>query len=284
VFYTKYYQVVKEAGCSGSSDSLACLRTTPYTKFLQACNSVPGILGYFTVNLSYLPRPDGKTLTASPEELVRTGKYAKVPFIVGDQEDEGTLFALFTPNLTTTAEVSTYLSTIFFDKATPSQIDSLVGTYQNTIEDGSPFRSGLLNNIYPQFKRVAAILGDITFTITRRVFLETASAVNPSIPSWSYLSTYDYGTPILGTFHASDILQVFYGVVPNNAAKTVRGYYYSFVYNLDPNQGNNLDEWPQWSKGKQLMNFGAQSNKLMNDDFRSDTAVWLKNNVGSLRV
>jgi carboxylesterase type B len=282
--HTNSHQVVKEAGCSGSSDTLGCLRTTPYTKFLQACNSVPGILGYYTVNLSYLPRPDGKTITDSPEALVASGKYAKVPFIVGDQEDEGTLFGLFTPNLTTTAEVSTYFSTIFFDKATTSQIDSLVATYQTTTEDGSPFRTSLLNNLYPQFKRVAAILGDITFTITRRVFLETTSAVNPSVPSWSYLATYDYGTPILGTFHASDLLQVFYGVLPNSASRSIRGYYYSFVYNLDPNEGNNLANWPQWSKARQLMNFGALGNSLLSDDFRADTAAWLKINVGSLRV
>jgi carboxylesterase type B len=282
--HAKSHQVVKEAGCSGSTNSLACLRITPYTKLLQACNSVPGILGYFTVNLSYLPRPDGKTITASPDELVLNGKYAKVPFIVGDQEDEGSLFALFTPNLTTTAEVSTYLSTIFFDKATKSQINELVGTYQTTTEDGSPFRTGLLNNLYPQFKRVAAILGDITFTLTRRVFLDVTNAVNPSVPSWSYLSTYDYGTPILGTFHASDLLQVFYGVLPNNAAKTVRGYYYSFVYHLDPNEGNDFANWPQWSKEKKLMQFGANSNNLLDDNFRSDTAEWLKKNVASLRV
>jgi carboxylesterase type B len=279
-----YNTVVKEAGCSGSSDTLTCLRTTPYNKLLQACNSVPGILGYSTVNLSYLPRPDGKAITASPEELVTQGKYAKVPFIVGDQEDEGTLFGLFTPNLTTTAEVSEYLSTVFFDEATTAQVNDLVDTYQTITEDGSPFRTGLLNNFYPQFKRVSAILGDVTFTISRRLFLESASAVNPGVPSWSYLSTYDYGTPILGTFHASDLLQVFYGVLPNNAARSIRGYYYSFVYNLDPNEGNDLAEWPQWSKSKKLMNFGALSNGLLNDDFRKDTAEWLKVNVGSLRV
>lgn len=34
---------------------------------------------------------------------------------------------------------------------------------------GSPFRTAAFNSIYPQFKRLAAILGDITFTITRRV-------------------------------------------------------------------------------------------------------------------
>jgi carboxylesterase type B len=279
-----YNTVVKEAGCSGSSDTLTCLRTTPYNKLLQACNSVPGILGYSTVNLSYLPRPDGKAITASPEELVTQGKYAKVPFIVGDQEDEGTLFGLFTPNLTTTAEVSEYLSTVFFDEATTAQVNDLVDTYQTITEDGSPFRTGLLNNFYPQFKRVSAVLGDVTFTISRRLFLESASAVNPGVPSWSYLSTYDYGTPILGTFHASDLLQVFYGVLPNNAARSIRGYYYSFVYNLDPNEGNDLAGWPQWSESKKLMNFGALSNGLLNDDFRKDTAEWLKINVGSLRV
>lgn len=279
-----YDTVVKAAGCSGSTDSLGCLRNVPYTKFLQACNSVPGILGYSTVNLSYLPRPDGKTITDSPETLVLNGKYAKVPFIVGDQEDEGTLFGLFTPNLTTRAEVSEYFSTVFFDQATTAQIDSLVGTYQTITEDGSPFRTGLLNNWYPQYKRISAILGDITFTITRRVFLELASAVNPSVPSWSYLATYDYGTPILGTFHGSDLLQVFYGVLPNNAAKSIRGYYYSFIYELDPNKGNNLDDWPQWSQSKKLLNFGANTNGLLDDNFRKDTEDWLKVNVGSLRV
>jgi carboxylesterase type B len=176
------------------------------------------------------------------------------------------------------------LSSIFFDQATTSQIDALVATYQTTTEDGSPFRTSLLNNLYPQFKRVSAILGDLTFTITRRVFLEATIAVNPTVPSWSYLSTYDYGTPILGTFHGSDLLQVFYGVLPNNAARSIRGYYYSFVYNLDPNEGNDLADWPQWSKGKQLMNFGALKNSLISDDFRADTAAWLRANVGSLRV
>ncbi|CAO2651951.1 Nn.00g002340.m01.CDS01 [Neocucurbitaria sp. VM-36] len=279
-----YDTVVKEAGCSGSTDTLSCLRGVDYTKFLNAANSVPGILSYFTVNLSYLPRPDGKALTDSPDALAAAGKYAKVPFIVGDQEDEGTLFGLFTPNLTTTQEITTYFSTIFFNNASPAQIDQLVASYQTITEDGSPFRTGLLNNWYPQFKRVSAILGDITFTLTRRVFLEIASQVNPGVPSWSYLATYDYGTPILGTFHGSDILQVFNGILPNNAAKTIRGYYYSFVYNLDPNEGNDFGEWPQWSESKKLIDFQANKNGYLDDNFRSDTYDFLKQNVASLRV
>lgn len=279
-----YDAVTKSAGCSSASDTLACLRTKDYTTFLNAANSVPGLLSYTSVSLSYLPRPDGTALTDSPDKLVAAGKYTKTPFIVGDQEDEGTLFGLFTPNLTTTQDVTNYLSTVFFPTADKKVLSGLVATYQNTIEDGSPFRTFLLNNWYPQFKRISALIGDITFTLTRRVFLETSSNVFPDVPSWSYLSTYDYGTPILGTFHGSDLLQVFYGILPNNAARSIRGYYFSFIYNLDPNKDSGLDNWPQWSSGQQLKSFGANSNTIITDDFRSDTASYLKANLNSFYI
>ena len=274
-----YDTVVAKAGCSSASDTLACLRSVDYTTYLNAANSVPGLLSYSTVSLSYLPRPDGTALSQSPDLLISGGKYAKVPFIVGDQEDEGTIFGIFTPNLTTTNDVTEYLNTIFFPTAPAATISKLVDTYQTITEDGSPFRTLLLNNWYPQFKRISAIIGDLTFTITRRLFLESATKANPDVKSWSYLATYDHGTPILGTFHGSDILQVFNGILPNNAARSIRGYYYSFINDLDPNSNNDLDEWPQWSTGKQLQTFGAKNNSLQTDDFRDDSAAFLRENI-----
>jgi carboxylesterase type B len=279
-----YDLVVSKAGCASASDTLACLRSVDYSTYLNAANSVPGILSYSTVSLSYLPRPDGTALTASPDLLIAAGKYAKVPFIVGDQEDEGTLFGLFTANLTSPNDITKYLSTTFFPSTDTSVIKGLVDTYQTTIEDGSPFRTLLLNNWYPQFKRISAILGDITFTLTRRIFLSTATTTFPDVPSWSYLATYDYGTPLLGTFHGSDILQVFYGVLPNNAAKSIRGYYFSFVHHLDPNVDSGFAEWPQWSGGKQLMTFGANANSMQKDDFRSDSYEYLKGSVAEFYI
>lgn len=208
-----YDTVVAAAGCASSANTLGCLRAAPYATFLNAVNSVSGLLSYSSVALSYLPRPDGVVLAASPEVLIATGKYAKVPFIIGSQEDEGTLFALFQSNISTTAQLTNYLKSFFFNNAPLSKMNELVATYPETFFDGSPFRSGLLNNIYPQFKRLAAILGDLVFTLTRRSFLNVANAVNPTVPSWSYLSSYDLGTPILGTFHGSDLLQVFFGTL-----------------------------------------------------------------------
>ncbi|KAI1117582.1 sterol esterase [Nemania sp. NC0429] len=281
-----YDQVVKSAGCSGSQDTLQCLRAADYDTFLNAANSVPGILSYNSLALSYLPRPDGVVLPDSPDILAQTGRYAAVPMIIGDQEDEGTLFALFQSNITTEAKLIDYLSTVYFHNATRAEVAGLVDTYSAALSAGSPFRTGILNSVYPEFKRLAAILGDLGFTLTRRLFLETASQVNPNVPSWSYLASYDYGTPILGTFHGGDILQVFYGILPNYASRAIQSYYISFLYNMDPNEGapGDLANWPQWKDGRQLMNFYSLYSSLLKDDFRSDSYDWIAGKVTSLYI
>ncbi|KAH6723829.1 lipase [Leptodontidium sp. 2 PMI_412] len=279
-----YDKVVKTAGCGSAASSLDCLRGLDYSSFLNAANSVPGLLSYSSVALSYLPRPDGKVLTDSPDVLIASGKYAPVPFIIGDQEDEGTIFALFQSNISTTAQIVTYLSTYFFPDASTAQLNGLLATYPDDWSAGSPFGTLFLNAIYPQYKRLAAILGDLTFTLTRRTFLATHASVYPNVPSWSYLASYDYGTPVLGTFHGSDILQVFYGILPNYASRSIRSYYFSFVYNLDPNVGSTYRDWPQWSSGKQLMQFYATGALLLADNFRASSYNWILANAGSLRI
>lgn len=279
-----YDQVVSEAGCSGQSDTLACLRAADYTTLLNAMNSVPGILSYNSVALSYLPRPDGTALTDSPDVLGLAGKFAKVPAIIGDQEDEGTLFALFQSNITTEAEVVQYLLDLYFASATEEQITELVNLYDPQ-SYGSPFRTlDLVNNWYPEFKRLAAILGDLTFTITRRATLTAAAQLAPDMPTWSYLSSYDYGTPVLGTLHGSDLIQVFFGIYDNYAAQSFQAYYISFVNSLTPNNStkSGLTNWPQWSENKQLLNMYATTSTLISDDFRSDVYDFLVANIKSL--
>lgn len=280
-----YDAVVAAGGCSSHEDTLSCLRGLDYDDFANATNSVPGISSYNSVALSYLPRPDGKIMTQSPDKLIKAGKYASVPFIIGDQEDEGTLFALSQFNLTTTEDLFQYFKTLFLYDATDDQIGELVATYQTITIDGSPFRTGIFNNWYPQFKRLAAILGDLAFTLTRRAFLKYASEVNPDVPSWSYLASYNYGTPIMGTFHGSDIPQVFYGMPPNYASRSIHSYYFSFVHDLDPNtHADGYMNWPQWSDGQMLMHFFAHHAELLKDDFRSDTYQFLLENVDSLHI
>jgi carboxylesterase type B len=244
------------------------------------------------VALSYLPRPDGKVFTQSPEIFVQSGKLPKIPFILGDQEDEGTLFALFQPNLTNTEDIEQYLSTLYFKNATPEQVKALVGTYPDDPAAGSPFNSGGENNWYPQFKRLAALLGDVTFTLTRRVVLNISQSMQPDVPTYSYLSSYDRGTPILGTFHASDLIQVFFGILPNFAASTIQQYYFNFLYNLDPNDNSggtsagfrmgDLPNWPKWSEGNNLMHVFADRAEILKDDFRQESFNFLIGNIEAL--
>ena len=280
-----YDQVVRSAGCSSAADTLACLRALPYTQYLNAANSVPAIFSYQSVALSYLPRPDGTTLTASPEVLVQQGKYAAVPFITGNQQDEGTVFALFQSNITTTSQLVQYFADFYLKDASLAQIQKLVSLYPEDPSAGSPFGTGFLNVLYPQYKRLAAILGDLTFTLARRGFLSVANSVKPSVPSWSYLASYDYGTPFLGTFHGSDIVQVFDGILPNYASASLRSYYYSFVYNLNPNTGSGYSNWPQWNtNGGTLLQVNATRSGLIPDNFRQEAYQFLIANEASLRV
>lgn len=82
--------VVEAAGCASAADSakLECLREVDYDTFVNASNTVPTYLSYNSLAFSYAPRPDGWILTASPEHLAQTGKYAAVPIIIGNQENE----------------------------------------------------------------------------------------------------------------------------------------------------------------------------------------------------
>ncbi|KAG5924714.1 hypothetical protein E4U42_004566 [Claviceps africana] len=279
-----YDTVVREAGCSASKDTLECLRATDYKTFLNAVNSVPGILSHQTLALSYLPRPDGKVLSQSPEKLMQAGKYHAVPMILGNQEDEGTIFAILTSNITSIDKTVDYLSKFFFHGATKAQLKELVELYEPAHVQGSPFRTGILNELYPGFKRMAALFGDLTFIMSRRLALNYATTVNPHVPSWSYLSSYDHGTPFVGTFHASDILQVFHGILPNYAMRSCRTYYLNFLHNQDPNKGvESYGIWPRWRDSKKLMWFKSpNSNDILADDFRSRVSDFIAASKNSL--
>lgn len=121
--------VVRNAGCSDETDTLACLRKLPYTDFLNAANSVPAIFSYRSLDLSYLPRPDPKDsfFAQSPELAIQAGLVSKVPVIIGDQADEGTLFALSLANVSNTDRLVSYLQTYLPD-ASREEVAELVET------------------------------------------------------------------------------------------------------------------------------------------------------------
>lgn len=272
-------QVVKTGGCADAEDKIECLRGLDYDTFLHASTSVPGLFDYQSVALSYIPRPDGELLTDAGDNLAGSGRMMKIPYIIGDQEDEGTLFSLVQRNITTTEEIIDYMKLYMFNHASEQQIGELVALYPDDPAAGSPYNTGRRNNIYPQYKRLASIIGDVTFTMVRRVVLLFSVINNPSVPTYSYISSYGYGTPILGTFHVTDVLPA-YGVTHGFPTRSVQYYYINFIHDLDPNSGNNPEfiQWPIWKEKNQVINFRKHENTLLDDNFRQETAIFLAKN------
>ncbi|KAI5212864.1 hypothetical protein AUEXF2481DRAFT_33489 [Aureobasidium subglaciale EXF-2481] len=281
-----YDVVVNAAGCGGSSDTLECLRSVDYDTFMRAADSVPGLFSYQSIALAYLPRPDPASsfFPVSPEVANQNGNYAKVPIISGDQEDEGPLFSLVQSNITTSQQLLDYVASAFPD--TPkSVVATAVATYPEDPAAGSPFRTGLLNNIYPQYKRLAALFGDAVFNLRRRQLLYTVSS---TVPAWSYLDSHLYGTAVLGTFHGSDLLSIFFGVAGGTSQKTYLDYYTSFINFLDPNAiGTGLPNiyWPQYNTTKPtLLQLQQVGNNLLPDTYRSASFQALTAAYGQFRT
>ncbi|KAG9515421.1 lipase 3 precursor, partial [Aureobasidium melanogenum] len=287
--------VAKNAGCNSTADVLDCLRALPYEQYLAAANSMPGFLSYSSNNLAYLPRPDPSNnfYNVSPEISFSKGAYAKVPIIIGDQEDEGTIFALPQVNISTNAQLIEYIASWFLP-GNPNATEAVAGFVANYPDQpelgqpaGSPFGTGSSNNFYPQFKRLAAILGDLEFTLARRNYL---SIVSSDVNAWSYLNTYLYGSSILGTFHISDLLVAFGdGTLESGLdSQTVQQYYISFVNHQNPNALGTaapLIDWPQYSTEKPtLLNFATNGLSYLPDNLRAAAGQYLATHGASFHL
>ncbi|KAF1810002.1 alpha/beta-hydrolase [Eremomyces bilateralis CBS 781.70] len=279
-------QVVESAGCANAADSLACLRGLSYDDFLSAVTSVPNFVDSSSVNLSYLPRPDPSDdfFPVSPETAIRSGAYAKVPLIIGDVKDEGTLFSLPQTDLSTTQQLISYLKS-YFPLASTLQVAGLAAIYPDEPEDGSPYDTGSANQIYPQFKRLASIIGDLFFDLARRSYL---TSVSYTVKTWTYLDTSLYGLPVLGTFHVSDLFQIFFDVPDAVAGSNMRKYFISFINTLDPNSYNSatgLTSWPQYSLIlPKMMNFSATTTSLTWDTYRPINFLYITTQLSSFRL
>ena len=114
--------------------------------------------------------------------------------VLGDCDDEGTLFSLSNSNITcasslslftsradtvpsarTEDELRQYLPSLFSLSSNSTGIDDILSAYPEDPALGSPFDTGSENAITPQYKRIAAILGDLVFQAPRRFFLSERS-------------------------------------------------------------------------------------------------------------
>lgn len=124
----------------------------------------------------------GRVLVESPDVMAAKGNLHAVPLMIGNLEDEGSVFAIITPKLTSTDRIVNYLSEYVLYNTSREVIREFVGMYSTRPVVGSPFRTGLLNELYPGFKKMSALIGDAILHFPRRYVLETVSRVKLTLP------------------------------------------------------------------------------------------------------
>jgi len=122
--------VAKAGGCE-SGDRLACLRSLPYEKLINATGVAPSLFTYTGISISFPPRPDPNDsfYPVSPEKVIQSRRLARVPIITGNQADEGSLFALPTYHGHTTEQFIDKHLVYLYQTAPHDVLKTLINTY-----------------------------------------------------------------------------------------------------------------------------------------------------------
>ncbi|VDB92096.1 unnamed protein product [Peniophora sp. CBMAI 1063] len=237
-FFDKF---ARDAGCADTLGSVAvfdCLRNASTANIRAAMSQAPrNLFDYTAASLAWKPREDGVFLTDTPQRLVRDGAVVDVPIVTSNCDDEGTITSLSNTNITTEDELRQYLKQFYFPTANDTIIDNILSAYPDDPALGSPFDTGLNNTLTPEYKRIAAILGDWFFQSPRRLLLSERAGLNSS--AFSYLYKRGKSTPYSGATHGSD-LPAIYG--PSDLTDAL----INFATNLDPN-GKTIIDWPAYT-------------------------------------
>ncbi|KAF8452562.1 Alpha/Beta hydrolase protein [Boletus edulis BED1] len=279
-----YDFLVEQANCTAANDTLNCLRQAPYQTIINAVLQTTPLLSYQALNISWRPLVDGVFLKQSTRQSLSEGKYARVPAILGDVDDEGTLFSLYSFNVTTNEQFLDYIQTIFLVGATEDEINSVEKLYPDDPTLGSPYSVGTNDTLTPEYKRISSFQGDFYFHVPRRYALSYLSCTQNV---WSYLWKRDKFVPGVGSFHESD-LQEFYDLTGSSDWVGADALV-NFAYTLNPNVPTHgypsgaapslLSDisWPQYqAPSVQLLTFEDQNVLTFTDDtFRAEAIEFL---------
>ncbi|KAF9055813.1 carotenoid ester lipase [Panaeolus papilionaceus] len=261
----KYYNYLSEqSNCANAPDTFECMRQVPFAQYQALVDTTPDILSYESMTGAWVPRVDGLFLTDAPMKMVNDGVMAKVPTVIGNVDDEGTIFALSSRNISTEDDFRNYVKNYWLPEATDTELEPLWNYY--TSEEGSPFNTGDETALSAQFKRIAAFQGDFMYHGPRRFMLEKLSG---KVNMWSYLSKREKYSSSLGSYHGSDF-----------ANSVLDDYLIRFIVNHDPNNGTGV-AWPPYTvDAPRLYTFPEDADvapTLTNDTFRADAIAYLSN-------
>jgi carboxylesterase type B len=237
---------------------------------------------------------DGDFITAQAPELLKAGKFAHIPLLLGNNFDEGTAYGK--KGLNTSGQFETYLST---QNLTKAQVDQIATLYPDDPDVGIPasYVGRPTDPAYGlQWKRAAAFAGDWQQHAGRRLLAESYAAADLSV--YSYLwNVYVNGIPnILGATHFQELAFVFYDLTSaefKNKPETFKELsnlmsrqWVNFINDANPNLSVSPEGTPAWplytpSQPDNIV-FDVNVTGLAytaEDNYRSEAITYLQQNV-----
>jgi carboxylesterase type B len=255
--------VTKLSGCNASDPhseaTLICMRNIPLATLLNTTIAQQATSTAQTGGDIYLPTVDGDFLPAAASELVETGRFAKMPMILGWTEQDGTLFT--DREISTPAESDAFVR-LNFPNMVPSTMTKFLELYP--ITDFSPNATA---NLSAEFYRTAQIIRDGILTCPNFLVAHAMAKSNPDVYLYSHNATIfsaalDFTLPGDGVIHTSEIAYVFgnlslyefgtYGLVDPSPqdwklARQMSRSWSTFAYTGKPSLDghNTLEGWEQ---------------------------------------
>lgn len=265
-----YQFILQGSGCSNETSSLDqvhCLKQRSTKEIIMANNLVLA-----NSYVPYQPTLDNYFIQQYPSVQWAKQEYLHVPFITGDNLDEGTEFPY--PLTVTDDEQFKQAQMFAIGQQIEPIFDSILDTWSSEPQFGSPYRPEFFDldqqdSYYPplhqnQYKRQASMFQDVFFETGRR--LQLHSAVRHNVPAWSYRfaqpSPFEPGVnggiakPSMGVQHEAEI---------------------PFVFANPPLQSNRKDQHSQ-SIPNSLLNFASDENLLQVSNVMSAAWIHFANN------
>lgn len=221
-------------GCKTDKEPLKCLRSKSHEEILESTKPAQGLYGR---GLRFGPIVDGWVIPEDPGLLWYKGEIAKVPFMVGANADEGTIFLQQLP----LQDIKAY-----------KQFVRLIGREQ-TPQLLALFPVKNESEIKPALNKLTAVMA---FIAPARGMARLAAKQQPHV--YQYHFTRVAPLPrlkVLGAFHGAEIFYAFGNIGPQLGgieedrflSDTMRTYWTNFAATGNPN-GSDLPKWPAYAK------------------------------------
>ncbi|KAF9789755.1 Alpha/Beta hydrolase protein, partial [Thelephora terrestris] len=264
-YQATYDQLVQFTGCASAPDTLECLRAAPYATLADAVNTTPSFLSLNGLDLTWAISIDGELIEKAVKQYINEGCYAMLPILGSQVDDEGT----------TDADLKAFLKAGLYLGATDAQVNSLADKYSQDPAAGSPFNTRNRSALTPEFKRLAAIQGDLFFQSGRRsAFSKWAATQNV----WSFLWKRSKDSLYLRSVHGGELPEM-YGLTGDHLGTDA---IVNFVNHQDPNhpEGSTAASllssvaWPKYDlDSKKMFLFsdnGTEEYTTVPDTYRAD--------------